>query len=120
MSGVAVSSGSSSTASNVQNDTSAEGDNLGEAVEILSTKVTSLQDQLNALATSTQNDKHYIHRQLVAESTWVVQHNLGKFPSISVIDSAGDEIEGGDVHHDSEIQATLRFSVSFSGTAICN
>lgn len=52
-------------------------------------------------------------------SVVVVAHNLGKFPSVTVINSAGDEVEGGVVHN-SLNQLTLTFSGSFVGTVYCN
>jgi hypothetical protein len=53
------------------------------------------------------------------ESTVVVEHNLGKYPSTTVIDSADDEVEGR-VTHDSINQLTLTFTASFTGKVICN
>lgn len=34
----------------------------------------------------------YIHEQGIASDEWVIEHNLGKFPSVSVVDSAESEI----------------------------
>ena len=34
----------------------------------------------------------YIHEQGVASATWTINHNLNKFPAVSVVDSAGNEI----------------------------
>lgn len=34
----------------------------------------------------------YIHEQGVASSEWVINHNLNKFPSVTVVDSADNEI----------------------------
>lgn len=65
------------------------------------------------------SDAHYIHTQNVPASTWIVAHALGKRPTITVVDSAGDECDG-DVHHDSTMQATIEFSAPFSGVAVCN
>lgn len=48
-----------------------------------------------------------------------VNHNLGKYPSVTVIDSAGDECEGL-VDHISVNSLTVSFSAAFSGTVICN
>lgn len=36
--------------------------------------------------------KTYIHEQGVASATWTINHNLHKFPSVSIVDSAGNEI----------------------------
>lgn len=50
---------------------------------------------------------------------WVIQHNLGKRPAVSVEDSAGSIVQG-DIHYDSNNQITLTFSAAFSGRADCN
>ena len=52
-------------------------------------------------------------------ATVVVTHNLGKYPSPIIIDSAGDEIEGN-INHDSLNQLTVSFNGSNTGTVICN
>lgn len=36
--------------------------------------------------------KGYVHEQGIASATWTINHNLNKFPSVSVVDSAGNEI----------------------------
>lgn len=64
-------------------------------------------------------DLHYTHTQGPAASVWVITHNLGKFPDITVFDSAGDECDG-DVVHNSLSQVTVTFSAPFSGVAYLN
>lgn len=51
-----------------------------------------------------------------ASDTWVVKHLLGRFPAVTVVDSAGNVVEGG-VRYDSADQITLSFSAPFSGSA---
>lgn len=64
-------------------------------------------------------DKHYEHTQSVASATWTINHNLGKFPSVTVLDSEGRECVG-DLVHNSVNQCTGNFGSSFGGKAICN
>lgn len=64
-------------------------------------------------------DSTYVHNQAVPSASWVVVHNMGKRPAITVFDSANDEIEG-DIVHNSVNQLTLTFSAAFSGVAYCN
>ena len=64
-------------------------------------------------------DKTYLHRQTIASDTWVIVHNLNKFPAVSVIDSAGNEVIG-DIIYDDENQVTLKFEGGFKGTATLN
>lgn len=61
----------------------------------------------------------YTHNQASASATWVITHNLGRHPSVVVIDSAGSAIIS-DVQYDSEYQVTVRFSAAFSGKAYLN
>lgn len=71
------------------------------------------------IALSLQAPETYIHTQGVPAFTWTVNHNLGKKPSITVLDSANREIEVA-VEHTSNNQAVLTFSVELSGTAHAN
>jgi hypothetical protein len=34
----------------------------------------------------------YLHEQTVAAAVWNVQHNMARYPSITVVDSAGDVV----------------------------
>ena len=64
-------------------------------------------------------DKKYIHNQMSASSTWSVQHNLNKYPSVSVVDS-GNNMVVGDVEYIDENNLTITFNASFSGKAYVN
>lgn len=70
----------------------------------------------------TDGDLHYTHNQMVALTTWTVTHNLGKVPSVTVIDSAGSVVEGDYSPDplDSLNKMTLSFSVPFAGKAYFN
>ena len=50
---------------------------------------------------------------------WLIQHNLSKFPSVSVIDSAGSSVLG-DIEYINENSIKLMFSSGFSGKAYIN
>lgn len=67
----------------------------------------------------TGGDLHYVHEQSVPSSTWSIIHNLGKYPSASVVDSAGSNVEGY-VIYDSTNAITLSFNGAFSGVAYLN
>ncbi len=79
---------------------------------------TSNADYATAWSTNSVSDKNF-SQPFTSLSTVVVAHNLGKYPSVTVIDSAGDEVEGL-VDHTSINQLTITFSAPFSGVAICN
>lgn len=55
----------------------------------------------------------------VSQTTVTVHHNLGKYPAVVVIDSAGDLCEGF-VDHQSVNTLVVTFSATFSGSVICN
>ncbi|HET6887692.1 MAG TPA: hypothetical protein VFH87_07805 [Candidatus Udaeobacter sp.] len=67
----------------------------------------------------TGGDKNYVHVQNLAADTWVIFHNLGKYPAIDVIDSAGSVVIGEISHMDLN-SSMVTFSVPFGGVATCN
>jgi len=69
-------------------------------------------------------DITYTHNQSSASDTWTINHNLNRFPSVTVIDS-GNTIVQGTVVYNSNKQITLTFfsggsAVSVSGKAYLN
>ena len=64
-------------------------------------------------------DAHYEHDQPVASATWTVTHSLGKYPSVSVVDSAGDVVVG-EINYVNNNSLTINFSSAFSGKAYLN
>jgi hypothetical protein len=65
------------------------------------------------------NDKSYIFTQAVPSTTWTIQHNLEKFPSITVIDS-GNTVVIGQYTYINNNNVTLTFSAAFAGKAYLN
>lgn len=61
----------------------------------------------------------YIHNQIVAAKVWIINHNLDKYPPVSVVDSGGNVVMG-DIQYTSPNQCILTFSAMFSGTAYLN
>jgi hypothetical protein len=78
-----------------------------------------VRNQIDIAGLKGGGDKNYIHLQNLPSATWVVSHNLGKKPSVTVVDSA-DEVVFGEVHYDSDNQVTLTFAGAFSGKAYFN
>ena len=64
-------------------------------------------------------DANYVHEQSEASSEWVIVRNLNKYPAVSIIDSAGDEVIGN-IHYDSLNQVTITFIGAFKGKATLN
>nr|WP_309099063.1 siphovirus ReqiPepy6 Gp37-like family protein [Fredinandcohnia onubensis] len=61
----------------------------------------------------------YVHDQIAPASTWTILHNLNKMPSVTVIDSGGNEVIG-DRKYDSMNKVTLTFTTAFAGKALLN
>ena len=66
----------------------------------------------------------YIHNQSSVSNTWTVNHNLRRFPSVTVVDS-GNTIVEGTVVYNSNKQLTITFfsagsALAFSGKAYLN
>ena len=57
--------------------------------------------------------------QASASSTWTINHNLDKFPGITVVDSSGNVVVGFETYNNSN-QIILTFSAPFSGKAYFN
>jgi hypothetical protein len=58
-------------------------------------------------------------QQGVPATTWNIQHNLGKFPSITVIDTGNTVVTGEYTYIDNN-NVTLTFSAAFAGKAYLN
>lgn len=58
----------------------------------------------------------YVHTQSSPSATWTIEHNLGGLLNITVIDSAGSQIEGDVVFQDLNT-VVIQYSGAFSGTA---
>jgi hypothetical protein len=58
-----------------------------------------------------------VHDQASANATWTMTHNLGRYPAIDIIDSAGNHVIG-DIKHNSVNQAVATFDNAFAGKAI--
>jgi hypothetical protein len=65
------------------------------------------------------SDKSYVFVQGVPATTWTIQHDLQKFPSITVIDTA-DTVVIGQYTYINNNNVTLTFSAGFAGKAYLN
>lgn len=64
-------------------------------------------------------DKNYLHIQSVASDEWLINHNLNKYPSVTVIDSA-ENIVVGEVEYLDLNNLKIKFTGGFSGKATLN
>lgn len=58
----------------------------------------------------------YEHMQGSASNSWTITHNLGFKPNVTVIDSAGNIVEG-EIAYTNTNSLTVSFQSAFSGTA---
>jgi len=61
----------------------------------------------------------FVFTQGTPATTWNIQHNLGKFPSITVIDT-GNTVVIGEYNYTSNTNVILTFSAAFAGKAYLN
>lgn len=59
---------------------------------------------------------HVDYLQAIASTTWTITHNLGSYPAVVVLDSAGTE-QIGDVRYLDTNTVVLTFAAAFAGTA---
>jgi hypothetical protein len=79
----------------------------------------SLQTDLWNILQDLYKRDHYTHDQVSSSASWVIVHNMGKNPSVSIVDTALDEVEA-DVQYNSLNQLTITFSAATSGKAFLN
>lgn len=60
----------------------------------------------------------YTHIQSTMSNTWVINHNLGKFPSIDTFLSDGTKVEGNRVNNGLN-SSSITFAIAVSGSAYC-
>jgi len=69
------------------------------------------------------NDAHYLtsytHEQGEASKIWTVVHNLNRYPSVTVVDSAGTEVSNS-VSYINSNTCEIKFNSEFKGTAYLN
>ena len=58
----------------------------------------------------------YEHTQGSPSNTWVINHNLGFYPNVTIQDSGGSIVEG-EISYTNLNSLTVSFQASFSGMA---
>lgn len=58
----------------------------------------------------------HVHTQGTAATTWTINHTLGGYPSVSVVDS-GKTVVFGEVNYVSISQVVVNFTAAFAGFA---
>lgn len=61
----------------------------------------------------------YVHIQMVSSSVWEISHGLGKYPSVTIVDSANSVVIG-DIQYVDVNALIVSFAAGFSGKAYLN
>lgn len=80
--------------------------------------VSALTAEDSALSLVVNRLQQYVHTQSVPAATWTIHHNLGRYPSVTVIDSFNDMVEGGAINYPNANTLTISFAGGFSGKAV--
>jgi len=84
------------------------------------TGITLTQPASNEITIASLNDDaNFVFTQSIPSATWNITHNLGKFCSVTVVDTS-NEIVIGDVTYANDNSLTITFSAPFSGKAYLN
>lgn len=70
-------------------------------------------------STISTSDLNFRHAQFVASSKWLIDHNLGKHPSVTIISSSGENVIG-EVKYINLNQLEINFTQSLAGDAYLN
>lgn len=64
-------------------------------------------------------DAHFVFSQETVSSTWTVEHNLNKYPAVTIVDS-GDNVLYTEIEYIDKNTLEVRFEASTSGKAYMN
>ena len=81
-------------------------------------KDTELENKYNELKDK-DGDKYYKVEVNIPSTIWEINHNLNKYPAVTVINN-DNQIVIGDVIYTDENNLTITFSAEFTGKVICN
>ena len=82
------------------------------------TKTLNLNQQDGGTVSVSYTDT-YVYTQGAPSASWSITHNMNKYPSVTVVDSGNNVVEG-DVVYTSLNALTINFSGGFSGKAYIN
>lgn len=70
-------------------------------------------------SSETTSSVTYVHKQLIASDSWLITHNLNKFPAVIIVDSANNVVVG-DIQYIDSNNVRVNFNGTFSGSAYLN
>lgn len=78
-----------------------------------------LQHNIVSLKATGGGDVSYVYNQSVPSTERIINHNLGKYPNITTLDSNGIQVIG-DIYYTNENTIKVIFSEALSGVAYLN
>lgn len=98
-------------------------ENLNDNVDEVQQDIVNINDNITEINQTIDEiieaQKTYIFEQALASTTWEIAHNLNKYPSVTVVDSAGD-IVLCNVNYVDKNNIRLVFEAEFGGKAYLN
>jgi hypothetical protein len=76
-------------------------------------------DKYSIAGLSVYSDKAFVFTQMTPSSEWAINHNMSKFPSVSIVDSTNSVVVG-EVQYIDKNSVTVTFNGAFSGKAYLN
>ena len=91
----------------------------GSTFTIDGTELQQADAELSQRIDDVVQDKTYVFEQGIASSVWVIHHNLNKYPSVSVVDSAGNVVVA-EITYDDINTCTVTMVGALKGKAYLN
>lgn len=73
----------------------------------------------NTSILNTNSDKTFEFVQDVASTEWVINHNMKKYPAVSIVDETGNLVICN-IHYNNINTTTISFNIPFAGKAFLN
>lgn len=94
--------------------------NKKELIEITDAQIVEvIEGHIVLQGVASQRPDSFEYSQSVASDIWFISHNMLKFPSVTIVDSSGREVDG-EVRHINNKSLECRFTQPFSGKAYLN
>ena len=74
---------------------------------------------VNLEVAASGSDAHYTHNQSTVATSWSVTHNLGKKPTVSIVDTNDSEVIGTVQYIDNN-SLVITLQQAYAGKAYCN
>ena len=90
-----------------------------EVIQLIADLVETIQNTYATKEELHEATDTYVFEQTVPSNEWVIKHNLGKRPTVDIVDVFGNVITGA-IHYDNDNQITISFENNWQGIAYLN